>query len=195
MANYNKIIYGGRTLIDLTADTVTEDKLLAGFTAHKNDGSVITGTCPYDMDTSEMNAAAAEIMIGKTAGVKGAVVTGTMPNNGAVDGKISSKDDAYTVPRGYHDGSGQVQLSETEKAKLIAENIRQGVTVLGIEGSMTGTEDANPQSVEVVPSTTEDQVILPDAEQGYNYLAQVTVAKIPYEETENSAGGLTVNIG
>lgn len=194
MANYNKIIYGGKTLIDLTADTVTEDKLLAGFTAHKNDGSVITGTCPYDMDTSEMNAAAAEILAGKTAGVKGATVTGTMPNNGAVAGTISAKDEVYTVPRGYHDGSGTVQLSESEKAKLIAENIRQGVTVLGIEGTMSGTEDANPQSVEVTPSTTE-QVILPDSEQGYNYLAQVTVAAIPYSETENSAGGMTVTIG
>lgn len=194
MANYNKIIYGGKVLIDLTADTVSEDKLLAGFTAHKKDGSVITGTCPFDMDTSEMNAAAAEILSGKTAGVKGAVVTGTMPNNGAVDGRIGSKDDVYNIPRGYHDGSGTAQLSETEKAKLIAENIRQGVTLLGIEGTMTGTEDANPQSVEVTPATTE-QVILPDSDAGYNYLAQVTVKAIPYSETDNSAGGVTVTIG
>lgn len=194
MANYNKIIYGGKTLIDLTADTVSEDKLLAGYTAHKKDGSVITGTCPYDMDTSEMNAAADEILTGKTAGVKGAAVTGTMPNNGAVDGRIAAKDEVYTIPRGYHDGSGTAQLSETEKAKLIAENIRQGVTLLGVEGSMTGTEDANPQSVEVTPSTSE-QVVLPDTDAGYNYIAQVTVKAIPYSETENSAGGMTVTIG
>lgn len=41
--SFNKVIYGGRTLIDLTADTVTEDSLLEGYTAHKADGSVITG--------------------------------------------------------------------------------------------------------------------------------------------------------
>lgn len=194
MANYNKIIYGGKTLIDLTGDTVTEDKLLAGYTAHKKDGSTITGTCPYDMDTSEMNAAADEILAGKTAGIKGTAVTGTMPNNGAVDGRIAAKDDVYTIPRGYHDGSGTAQLAETEKAKLIAENIRQGVTLLGVEGSMSGTEDANPQSVEVTPSTSE-QVVLPDTDAGYNYIAQVTVKPIPYSETENSAGGMTVTIG
>ena len=194
MANYNKIIYGGKVLIDLTADTVSEDKLLAGFTAHKKDGSIITGTCPFDMDTSEMNAAASEILSGKTAGVKGAIVTGTMPNNGAVDGRIGSKDDVYNIPRGYHDGSGTAQLSETEKAKLIAENIRQGVTLLGVEGSMTGTEDANPQAVEVTPATQE-QTVLPDADAGYNYISQVTVKAIPYTETENSAGGMTVTIG
>lgn len=194
MANYNKIIYGGKTLIDLTADTVSEDKLLAGYIAHKKDGSIITGTCPYDMDTSEMNAAADEILAGKTAGAKGAAVTGTMPNNGAVDGRIAAKDEVYTIPRGYHDGSGTAQLSETEKAKLIAENIRQGVTLLGVEGSMTGTENANPQSVEVTPSISE-QVVLPDTDAGYNYIAQVTVKAIPYSETENSAGGMTVTIG
>ena len=30
----NKVIYGGETLIDLTGDTVTADKILSGFTAH-----------------------------------------------------------------------------------------------------------------------------------------------------------------
>lgn len=32
----NKVIYGGETLIDLTSDTVTADKILSGFTAHDN---------------------------------------------------------------------------------------------------------------------------------------------------------------
>ena len=39
----NKVIYGGRTLIDLSSDTVTPDTLLEGVTAHKKDGSVIIG--------------------------------------------------------------------------------------------------------------------------------------------------------
>ena len=42
----NKVIYGGRTLIDLSSDTVTPDSLLKGVTAHKKDGSVIIGS--YD---------------------------------------------------------------------------------------------------------------------------------------------------
>ena len=59
---------------------------------------------------------------------------------------------------------------------------------------MTGTEDAIPEAVSVTPSL-EEQVILPNAEQGYNYISQVTVAPIPYEETQNAAGGTTVTIG
>ena len=41
----NKVIYGGETLIDLTGDTVTADKILSGFTAHDKGGEPITGTC------------------------------------------------------------------------------------------------------------------------------------------------------
>lgn len=190
----SKVIYGGQTLIDLTSDTIKADKLLSGYTAHGADGEVITGACTFDSDTQDATATDSEVLAGKTAYVKGSKVTGTMKNNGAVAGVISAKTEAYTVPQGYHDGSGKVQIASTEQEKLIAENIREGVTILGVEGTMSGTEDANPQAKEVTPSTTE-QVILPDAEQGYNYLSQVTVAPIPYVETENNAGGLTVTIG
>lgn len=40
----NKIIYNGNTLIDLTGDTVTADKLMQGYTAHDRSGVQITGT-------------------------------------------------------------------------------------------------------------------------------------------------------
>lgn len=190
----SKVVYGGNTLIDLTADTIKADKLLKGFTAHGADGEVINGACDFDVNSSETTAAAAEILSGKTAAVKGTVVTGTMKNNGAVNGTISAKDGQYTVPQGYHDGSGKVFIASTEQAKLIPENIREGVTVLGVEGIMSGTEDANPQAKEVTPSTVE-QVVLPDSDEGYNYLSQVTVAAIPYSETDNPAGGKTVTIG
>ena len=192
--NYNKIIYGGKTLIDLTSDTVVADKLLAGFTAHDKSGAIITGTCTYDANTQDATASAAEILNGKIAYVRGAKVTGTMKNNGAVTGTISTKTGSYTIPLGYHDGSGTVTIDATEQAKIIAENIRQGVTILGVEGNMSGTEGANAQSKEVTPSTSA-QTVLPDAESGYNYLSQVTVAAIPYNESDNAAGGTTVTIG
>lgn len=190
----SKVIYGGQTLIDLTSDTVVEDKLKKGFTAHGADGEVIHGTCEHDANTQDATAVAAEILSGKTAYAKGAKVTGTMKNNGAVAGKITVKAGQYTVPQGYHDGSGKVQIDATEQAKIVPENIRQGVTILGVEGSMTGTEDANAQTVEVTPSTIE-QTIVPDTAKGYNYLAQVNVKAIPYVESDNSAGGKTVTIG
>lgn len=40
----NKVVYGNKTLIDLTGDTVTEETLIRGYTAHKADGTIITGT-------------------------------------------------------------------------------------------------------------------------------------------------------
>ena len=188
----SKVIYGGTTLIDLTTDTVTADKLLTGITAHGKDGELIEGACDFDANTQDATASASEILTGKTAYNKGVKITGTMKNNGSVKGKITTKAGKYTVPQGYHDGSGTVDIDSTEQAKLIPANIREGVTILGVQGEMTGTEDARPQSKTVTPSTSQ-QTILPD--EGYNYLSQVVVNAIPYSESDNSAGGKTVTIG
>lgn len=188
----SKVVYGGNTLIDLTADTITKEKVLKGYTAHGADGEPITGTCEYDANTQDATATEAEILINKTAYNKGVKITGKMPNNGAVSGKISTKVDKYTIPQGYHDGSGSVQIDATEQAKLIPSNIRDGVTILGVEGNMSGSEDVKAQSKTVTP-TTAQQIILPGT--GYTHLTQVTVAPIPYVENDNSAGGKTVTIG
>ena len=189
----NKVIYGGETLIDLTSDTVTADKMLTGYTAHDKSGTPVTGTCDYDSNTQDATATAAELLETKTAYVNGSKVTGNMPNRGAVTGTIAEKDGQYTIPNGFHDGSGKVGIDAAEKAKIIPDNIRAGISILGVDGTMSGTEGANPQSKEVTP-TTSDQVILPDSEEGYNFLSQVTVKAIPYIETENASGGTTVTI-
>lgn len=188
----NKVIYDGEVLIDLTGDTVIASSLLSGLTAHDKSGAKITGTCTYDADTSDATAGVAEILAGKTAYVSGSKITGTMKNNGAVTGTISAVADKYTIPQGYHDGSGKVSINATEQAKLIAANIRKGITVLGVEGTMSGSEDMKSQAKTVTPSSSA-QTILPD--EGYNCLSQVTVAAIPYTETDNAAGGITVTIG
>lgn len=188
----SKIIFDGKTLIDLTADTVTADKMLKGVTAHGKDGELVTGTCDYDANTQDATAAVAEILKGKTAYNKGAKLTGTMPNNGAVSGKITTVTGEYTVPQGYHDGSGSVAIDATEQAKITPANIRSGITILGVEGTMSGVESVKAQTKTVAPTSTE-QVIVPDGD--YNYLSQVTVKAIAYTETENSAGGKTVTIG
>lgn len=188
----SKVIYNGNTLIDLTADTVTAATLASGITAHNKAGALITGTNTYDSDTSDDTAVAAEILTTKTAHARGTQITGTMPNNGAVSGIINTVSQEYTVPFGYHDGSGKVKINTTEQAKIIAGNIRQGVTILGVTGTMSGSEDVNAQSKTVTP-TASAQVVTPDT--GYNYLTQVTVNAIPYSESDNSAGGVTVTIG
>ena len=188
----SKVVYGGSVLIDLTADTILANKLLAGYTAHGADGEPIEGTCDYDCNTQSATATADEILTGKTAFNKGVKITGTMKNNGAVSGTISTKTGKYTVPQGYHDGSGSVGIASSEQTKLVPENIRNGITILGVAGTMSSTEGANPQAKTVTPSK-ETQTILPD--DGYNFLSQVTVNPIPYVESENSAGGTTVTIG
>ena len=187
----NKIIYNGEVKLDLTADTVTADKLLAGIKAHDKSGVVIEGTCNYDSNTSDATVAVAEMLDGKTAYARGSKLTGTMPNNGAVSGSITTKTGQYTVPQGYHDGSGKVGISATEQAKIVAGNIKQGVTILGIEGSYSGA-GVNAQSKTVTP-TASGFTVQPDS--GYDYLSAVTVSKIPYVESSNSAGGTTVTIG
>ena len=195
MANtYNsKIVLGdGTVLIDLTSDTVTAATMLTGTTAHDKSGAPVTGTCAYDSDTSDDTASADEILATKTAHARGTQLTGTMTNNGAVTGTISTKAQQYTVPQGYHDGSGKVSISSTEQAKIIADNIRQGVTILGVEGTMSGSEDVNAQAKTATPSFSQ-QVIAPDT--GYTHLTQVTVSAIPVAYADNSAGGKTVTIG
>lgn len=188
----NKVVYGGTVLIDLTGDTVTADKVLTGYTAHDKSGATITGTCDYDVNSEDATVAVAEILTGKTAYARGSKITGTMPNNGAVTKTISTKTQEVSIAQGYHDGSGKVSISSTEQAKIIPTNIRDGVTILGVTGTMSGTEGAKAQAKTVTP-TTAVQNVLPD--EGYNYLSQVTVNAIPYVESDNSAGGTTVTIG
>ncbi len=178
--------------MDLTADTVSADKLTKGITAHDKTGAPITGTNTFDADTSDATATADEILIGKTGYINGSKVTGTMPDNDAVTGIIANKDMPYTIPRGYHDGSGTVGIDPTEKAKIVANNIRSGITILGVKGTMSGAESVKVQAKTVTPKKTQ-QIVTPDA--SYNYLSQVTVNAIPYNVSSNPAGGNTVTIG
>lgn len=177
----NKVIYGGNTLLDLTTDTLTTaSQLVSGIKAHDRSGTVITGTNTNDADTRDATATAAEILATKTAYVSGNKLTGTMPNRGAIEGTITTLS-PYTVPQGYHDGSGTVSVSSTN---ITAGNIKSGVTILGVEGTYTG-EAITTQSKTVTP-TASQQIITADA--GYDYLAQVTVNAVPYVESANTYG-------
>ena len=78
------------------------------------------------------------------------------------------------------------------EAKLVPANIREGVTVLGVKGAMSGNEGMKPQTKTVTP-TFEPQVVLPDT--AHNCLSQVTVQAIPATYVDNAAGGQTLTIG
>lgn len=187
----NKIIYGGNTLIDLTTDTITASDLAYGITAHDRTGAVITGESTKDSTTTDATASASEILATKTAYVNKNKITGQMVNNGSVTGTISTKAGQYTIPIGYHDGSGKVSISTTEQNKIIAGNIKSGVTILGVEGTYTGQAVSVETNKNATPTTTQ-QVITPSS--GYDYLAQVTIAAIPYVESSNTYG-TTITIG
>lgn len=197
MANQyvNKVVYGNQTIVDMTdasiRGSVDAAKIASGETAYGADGSKVTGTSTYDADTSDATLNAAEALTGKTFYKNGSKLTGTMPNNGGVTGTISTKAGEYSIPQGYHDGSGKVSIASAEQAKIIASNIKAGISILGVTGDYSG-EEIVAQAVDITPYTTA-QTILPPS--GADYISQANVAAIAYTETDNSAGGKTVTIG
>lgn len=182
----------GTILIDLTTDTAEQADVLSGKYFHLKTGERVAGTCTYNADTSDANASASEILNGRTAYVNGNKITGEMPNNGAVSGTISTKNGTYVVPAGYHNGLGSVGIDSTEQAKIIASNIKSGVSILGVVGDYSG-EAVTAGAVSAVPYLTA-QTILPSSI-SKDYISQVDIAAIAITESDNAAGGKTVTIG
>lgn len=93
------------------------------------------GTAKF-FDTAGADFAAADLLTGKSAFGASGSVSGNMANNGSTSGTISTKAGTVTIPAGYTTG-GTVSISSTEQAKIIASNIKSGVTLLGVAGSLT----------------------------------------------------------
>lgn len=108
------------------------------------------GTAKF-YDTASADAAAGDILSGKSAYNASGSVSGSMANNGSTGGTISTKAGSVTIPAGYTSG-GTVSISSTEQAKIIATNIRSGVTILGQAGSMTAptiTQDSTTKVLSI----------------------------------------------
>lgn len=101
-------------------------------------------------------------------------VEGIAERNGG-GGTISTKTGTVNIPAGYYDGTGNVSISSTEQAKIIADNIKQGISILGVTGTYQGA-GAKLQSKTVTPSDDQQSVT---ADAGYDGLSQVTVNAIP----------------
>lgn len=188
---YNKAIINGKTYIDLSADTVAQNKVLDGYTFHDKNGAILEGSCAFDADTSDATASASDILSGSSAYVNGTKISGEMTNRGSVTGTISTVSQEYTVPTGYHDGGGKVSISSTEQAKIIAGNIKSGTVILGVTGNYTG--EAISARAATVDPTFSQQTVLPG--EGYDYLSQVTVNAITVTESATSGTtGYTITI-
>ena len=188
----NKVgLADGTLLVDISVDTAIASDVAYGKYFHLATGERVQGTNTFDSDTTDANATAAEILATKTAYVNKNKITGTMPNNGAVAGTISTKDETYTIPAGFHDGLGSVSIAQVERNKLIQSNIKSGITILGVEGTYSG-EAVDVTAVNVTPYLTANTVLPPS---GYDYISQVNVAPITITESDNAAGGKTVTLG
>lgn len=194
MANQyvNKVIVGTEVKLDLSGDTITAADLKKGVTAHDKSGAPVTGSNENDVNSQDATAAVAEVLEGKTFYARAQKLTGTMPDKGSVSLEIAGKDSEPAIPMGFHDGSGKAAIKATEKAKIIPANIKQGITILGVEGSYGGEAVKAQPNKNVTPNFSQ-QVVTPDAT--FDYLAQVTVAAIPVTYTDNAAGGQTLQIG
>ena len=190
----NKVIFGGDVIMDISSDTVAANKLLSGFTAHDKTGAPIVGECTFDSDTTDADAVADEILAGKYAYVNKNKIQGAMVNQGEKHYTLASRDTEVSIPQGYHDGAGGIGLAAADKSALVAANVRQGVTVLGVTGTMSNMEGVKATSASITPYTTA-QTVVPTDLGNFNSISQITVAAIAKTETDNVAGGKTVTIG
>ena len=182
----------GTVLIDLTTDTAVAADVASGKYFHLATGQRVQGSSTKDSDTTDANAAASEILSGKTAYVNKNKITGEMTNNGAISAVLTTKTGTYTVPAGFHNGLGSVGIDSTEQNKIIPGNIKSGVTILGVEGTYSG-EAVTAGSLSATPYLTEKTDLPSDISK--DYFSQVTVAAITITESDNAAGGKTVTIG
>lgn len=94
-----------------------------------------SGTAKF-YDTASADITSADVLTGKTGFGASGSVSGGMANNGSTSGTISTKAGTVSIPAGYTSG-GTVSIDSTEQSKITASNIKSGVTILGVAGSLS----------------------------------------------------------
>lgn len=92
------------------------------------------GTAKF-YDTAAADISAGDVLTGKTAFGASGSVSGSMANNGATGGTISTKAGSVTIPAGYTSG-GTVSLASAAISDCVAGNILSGKSILGVSGSL-----------------------------------------------------------
>lgn len=140
--NSGVYLSGNQTIKAVKTAGISAGNIKTGVTVKvgdANDDDRIAGvagtfTAANTVSSGQTAATAAQLLTGYSAFISGAELQGTMASNGSTSGTISTKAGTVNIPSGYTTG-GTVSISSTEQAKIIAGNIKSGVTILGVSGS------------------------------------------------------------
>ena len=116
-------------------------------------------------DVSSTTAAASDVLTGKVYVLAdGTVTTGTMPNNGTVSKTLDATTITYTIPKGYHSGTGTVTITletktvtPTKSAQDITPTsgkVLSKVTVNPIPDNYIDTTDADATAENILVDKT-----------------------------------------
>lgn len=108
-----------------------------------------TGGTAKFYDTASATPAAGDVRQGVTVYGKDGAVTGNLESISDTTQNITAKAQTVTVAAGIHTG-GVVQISAAEQNKIVAANIRKGVSILGVDGSMTAANISQDSSTKVL---------------------------------------------
>lgn len=156
---------GGGGNYSLQAKTVTPTKkqqAISPDSGYYGLSSVTVGAIPENyQDTSSVTAAAGDVLTGKIFVTSdGTVTTGEMVNNGAVAVTLTGTTVSYTIPKGYHSGTGTVKIvletksvTPTKSAQTVtptAGKLLSSVTVAAIPDQYVDTTDGDALATEIL---------------------------------------------
>lgn len=101
-------------------------------------------------DVSGVTVAAGDVRSGKTFFGSNGQDTGTLTETSVSSTSISTKSQSISIPAGIHAGTQAVSISSTEQAKIIASNIKSGVTILGVAGGLSAATVSQDSSTKVL---------------------------------------------
>lgn len=130
---------GAQTIKKLTQTNLAAANIKTGVTVTVNNGNANVFSVAGTFCSDATLASAANLLSGQIAyGKSGTKYTGNMTNNGAISKSItpSASAQSYTIPAGYHNGSGKVSVPAV--SNLTAANIKKGVVVGGVTGTWSG---------------------------------------------------------